>query len=85
MKKTKIDLRPYTQQFYKGTKHLFLIVCFSKLLTVILNLLISWLLQQITDIISGNNTGFSLGNLVVISLICVGGIYVAVGWHCICK
>lgn len=76
MKKTKIDLRPYTQQFYKGTKHLFLIVCFSKLLTVILNLLISWLLQQITDIISGNNTGFSLGNLVVISLICVGGIYV---------
>ncbi|MBE6627079.1 MAG: ABC transporter ATP-binding protein, partial [Ruminococcaceae bacterium] len=43
-------------------------------LTVLLNLVVSWLLQQITDLISGIDTGYSLGALLIITLASVIGI-----------
>ncbi len=71
MKTEKIDIHSFTRQFYKGNKLCFLAMLLVVILTALGNLLVSWLLQQITDIIGGYDTGFSLGTLTVITLIMV--------------
>mgnify|MGYP003309429090 CR=1 FL=1 len=74
MKTEKIDIRPYTRQFYKRNKVCFIAMVLVVILTALGNLLVSWLLQQITDIIGGYDTGFSLSGLIMISLVMVAGI-----------
>jgi len=74
MKKEKIDIRPFTRQFYRGNKACFIAMVLVVTLTALGNLVVSWLLQQITDIIGGYDTGFSLGGLIIISLAMVSGI-----------
>lgn len=77
MKNKKIDIRPYTRQFYRGNVLSFTFALSETLLTVIFNLIVSWLLQQILDLIGGVDTGFTLGSLIVISLVVVTGIVCA--------
>ncbi len=77
MKNNKIDIRPYTRQFYRGNILSFTFALSETLLTVIFNLIVSWLLQQILDLIGGVNTGFTLGSLIIISLVVVTGIVCA--------
>ncbi len=74
MKTEKIDIRPFTRQFYKRNKVCFIAMVLVVILTALGNLLVSWLLQQITDIIGGYDTGFSLSGLIMISLVMVAGI-----------
>ena len=74
MKKEKIDIRPFTRQFYKKNKVCLIAMVLVVILTALGNLVVSWLLQQITDIIGGYDTGFSLGGLIMISLVMVAGI-----------
>ena len=74
MKKEKIYIRPFTRQFYRGNKLCFFAMLLVTVLTALGNLLVSWLLQQITDIIGGYDTGFSLGGLIIITLVMVAGI-----------
>lgn len=45
--------REYTSQFFKGNKILYTIVFLVTMLTVSLNLAITWILQQILDAVSG--------------------------------
>ena len=67
MKQT--DIRPYTRQFFKGNGWCFFLALLQTLANVAANLLISWLMQLITDLIAGTNTRFSLGEIFVLSLI----------------
>ena len=69
----KKNIRPYTKQFYKNNIINFLIA-FSEVILVTAGMLaISWLLQQVTDLIAGNNNQFNLLELsIVASVIFVG-------------
>ena len=77
MKKQELDIRPYTKQFYKGNIATFLFALCETLLTSIGALLVSWLMQQLIDLIGGYETGFTLPQLTAISLVMVGCIVVA--------
>ena len=77
MKNTKLDIRPYTKQFYKGNVVYFIFALFTTLLGAIGALLVSWLIQQLIDLIGGYETGFTLLQLTVITLVLIGGIAVA--------
>ena len=83
MKNNKIDIHPYTRQFYRGNIFSFTLALSETLLTVIFNLIVSWLLQQILDLIGGVDTGFTLGSLIIISFVVVMGIVCAgtVSYH----
>ena len=77
MKKRKLDIRPYTKQFYKGNVAYFIFALCETLLGVIGALLVSWLIQQLIDLIGGYETGFNLLQLTIITLVLIGGVAVA--------
>ena len=77
MKNREIDIRPYTKQFYKGNIVYFLLALCETLLVSIGALLASWLMQQLIDLIGGYETGFTLLQLTMITLVLIGGIAVA--------
>lgn len=77
MKKRKTDIRPYTKQFYKGNVACFILALCETLLGVIGALLVSWLIQQLIDLIGGYETGFTLLQLTIITLVLIGGIAAA--------
>lgn len=69
----KTNIRPYTKQFYKNNIFNFLIAFLEVILVTAGMLAISWLLQQVTDLIAGNNNQFNLLELsIVASVIFVG-------------
>lgn len=71
---TKTDIRPYTKQFYKGNLCYLILALFQTILVTMGNLVISWLIQQILDLVAGENIAFSLMELTFISIICIVGI-----------
>lgn len=77
MKNRKLDIRPYTKQFYKGNVVYFSFALCETLLIAIGSLLVSWLLQQLIDLIGGYDTGFTLLQLTIITVVLIGGIAVA--------
>ena len=77
MKNREMDIRPYTKQFYNGNVICFTLALSEPLLGAISALLISWLIQQLTDLIGGYDTRFSLAELTVITLILIAGIATA--------
>ena len=77
MKNKSPDIRPFTKQFYRGNVLHFLFALCESLLSVIGSLLVSWLIQQLVDLIGGYETGFSLLQLGIITLVLIGGIAVA--------
>ncbi len=77
MKKVKTDIRPYTRQFYKGNTGCFVLALSETLLEAIGALIVSWLLQQLLDLIGGYDIGFTLIDLAVITLILIAGIAAA--------
>lgn len=68
MKKTKVDIQPYTRQFYKGNACRFALALVQTVLSAACNLMIAWLIQQTIDLMSGVNTGFNLGQLAVLTV-----------------
>lgn len=76
MKNEKINIKPYTKQFYKGNIICLIVALCASLLMSIGSLIVSWLLQQVIDLVSGYNTGFSLTDLLGIALLIVVGIVV---------
>lgn len=77
MKNKRINIRRYTRQFYKGNRVYFILALCETLLSAIGALLISWLIQQLIDLIGGYETGFTLLQLVIIALALIGGIAAA--------
>ena len=72
MKNSKLDIRSYTKQFYKGNIVSFLFAMCTSLISAIGALLISWLIQQLVDLIGGYDTGFNLFELTMITVGLVG-------------
>lgn len=69
--KKKTDIRPYTRQFYHKNGWCFALALLKTVVLTGANLLISWLLQQILDMVSGVDIGFSLGQMIFAAAICV--------------
>ena len=76
MNNEKINIKPYTKQFYKGNIVCLMVALFAALLVSVGSLIVSWLLQQVIDLVSGYNTGFTLITLSAIAIILVVGIVV---------
>ena len=71
MKQTnKVDIHPYTKQFYRGNGIYFFLAMLQTILITAAQLILSWLLQQVIDLIAGRNIGFTLGE---ITLLAIGG------------
>ena len=77
MKRNRIDIHPYTRQFYKHNLLCLLIALCGTLLITIAALLVSWLLQQLLDLIGGYDTGITLSELIVMTLSLIGIIVMA--------
>ncbi len=74
MQNSKTDIRAYTRQFYKNNRITFAFAFTEVIFSSAGALIISWLLQQLLDLIGGN-TKFTLADLCLITLIlCVGTI-----------
>ena len=65
----KANIKPYTKEFYKKNIINFLIAFSEVVLLTAGMLLISWLLQQVTDLIAGNNKQFNLTQLSIVALV----------------
>lgn len=79
MKKQNADIRPYTKQFYRGNGFCLVLAFFQTILMTAGNLVMSWLIQQILDLIAGEAVAFTLLELVDIMLLCIVGIVAAFG------
>lgn len=67
MKNNTIDIRPYTKQFYKGSGGLFVLAVIRIILNTFVAIALAWVMQQLIDLAGGQDTGFSLGDMLVIS------------------
>lgn len=74
---TNQDIRPYTRQFYRKNGFCFALALVQIVLMTAANLLISWLIQQILDLVAGEQIAFSLSELMGISALCIAGIVAA--------
>lgn len=77
MKKATVNIKPYTKQFYKGNVVSFIFALSEPIFAAVGSLLISWLIQQLTDLIGGYDTGFTLKELVIIGLLGIVGLMFA--------
>lgn len=66
----KVNIRPFTRQFYKGNGFCFVLAMLQTLVITAAQLMLSWLLQQIIDLITGSNTNFTLGQLFTLAILC---------------
>ncbi len=66
--KKKTDIKPYLRCLFYKNKLPLLCYCIQTLLATASALLISWLLQQIIDLLGGYETGFTLSQLIVLAL-----------------
>ncbi len=78
MKANKSDLKPFIRQFFRGNGLLFALAMVQTLLMAASNLIISWVIQMVPDLISGFETGFTLTQLTAISLL--GLLFIALGF-----
>ena len=72
MKKRKSDRKVYLKQFYYKNKSRFCLAMVATLLHVAVNLVISLLMQQLIDVISGSETMASLPQLAILAGVLVG-------------
>ena len=77
MKSKKTDIRIYTKQLYKGNIVFLICELCAILISAVGALMVSWLIQQLIDLIGGYETGFSLLGLTFIALAVIGGLVVA--------
>ena len=75
--KKKTDIRPYIRQFYRKNGIYFFLAIIQIVLLTTSNLLVSWLIQQIVDLIAGESSVFTLPQLALIALAAIGMIGVA--------
>lgn len=81
----KVNIRPFTRHFFKGNMFCFVLAMLQTLLGTAAQLMISWLLQQILDLITGSNTNFTLGQLFSLSVFCLCLIVGAYGFAYLSK
>lgn len=70
----KVDIKPYTRQFYKNNKWRMALMLVQTVFNTALSLLVSWLIKQLVDIMSGVDIGMSFAQLVVVTAIGFAGL-----------
>ena len=60
-------LRPFTRQFYRGNAWRFLLAMIYTLLSTAAAMMISWLIQQIIDMTTGVDIGFTFSQIVLLA------------------
>lgn len=68
----KTSIRPFTKQFYRGNRWPLILTLLQTVLSTGTALMVSWLIQQIVDLTTGQNTLFSFRQLLLLSLGCLG-------------
>lgn len=63
MKRNRL-IQPFMRQFYRGNGFRFALAMVQTVLLTGANLMISWLIQQIIDLSTGVDIGFSFGQIV---------------------
>ncbi len=81
----KPDIRPFTRQFYRGNGGYFVLAMIQTVLATAAQLMISWLLQQVTDLITGADIGFTLGEVTYLAVTCLLLMLLAYGFAYISK
>lgn len=83
MENKKVDIRPYTKQFYKGNGLSFSVSLIQTIFESIGALILAWLIKMLLDLIGGVDTGFTLFQLLIISaLTCAGfAFFSALAYH----
>ncbi len=70
-KDEKTFIKPYVRQFYRGNIGYLATMLLAMLIAVASSLMIAWLLQMILDMLGGVDVGYSIGELVVITVVCI--------------
>lgn len=65
-------LRPYMRQFYRGNGLLFVLAMVQTVLLTGANIMISWLIQQIIDLTTGMDTGFTFPQIIGLTVVGLG-------------
>lgn len=78
MKKRNGRLRPFVRQFYRGNKGWLVLSLMYSVFSTAAALMISWLIQQIIDMTTGLDTGFTFGQIVALTV--VGLLLEAAAW-----
>lgn len=71
-------LKPYMRQFYRGNGWRFALAILETLVTTVSTMMISWLIQVIIDMSTGEDVGFTFSQVVmltVIGIVLSGGAY----------
>ncbi len=79
MAKNKTNIRPYIKQFYRNVGYLLLALLQTVFMTAA-NLLVSWLIQQIIDMIGGVDIGFSFPEIIGLTVLDIVLILVGCGF-----
>ena len=66
---TKTDIRPFTRQFYRGNKSRLILAVLGLLLATGVELMVSWLIQQLVDMTTGLDTGFAFSQLAIMTVL----------------
>ncbi len=69
MKREQVDIRPYTRQFFRGNGICIVLALVQTAYDTTLNLSLSWLLQQIIDLIAGENVRWTLLQLALLTVV----------------
>ncbi len=76
-KKTKTDIRPFTRQFFRGSGGLLALGLAGTLLNSVCALGVAWIIQLIIDGMAGVDTGFGLGDILLLSCGLLGAMIAA--------
>lgn len=76
----KMDIRPYTRQFYKNNKWRMALMLVQTVMITVLNLLISWLIKQLVDMMSGVDIGISFSQLLGVTILGFVGMGITYGF-----
>ncbi len=70
-KDEKTLIKPYVRQFYRGNIGNLIVALLAMLIAVASALMIAWLLQLILDMLGGVDVGYSIGELAVLTVVCI--------------
>jgi len=66
-KQEKINIKPFTRQFYRGNAGYLILAVLGLLLDTGVSLMVSWLIQQLVDMTTGLDTGFTFRQIVILT------------------
>lgn len=62
-----INIKPFTRQFYRGNVGYLILAVLGLLLATGVELMVSWLIQQLVDMTTGLDTGFTFRQIVILT------------------